>query len=260
MSAGQSRPSSSTAIWPQRMRRPGSRVMARWTFCFRKTCQTRRGRRDSRRSMRDSKRSRDVPWPSGPMRTAREDGHSGVMGFFPAAAIRLLMCWNGRPDLCGGWRTRADSVWPPTPSSIREVLSSGRITVHSRSRPRAPLAPVGRCPTIQAARAVAVSHLAVPHHVMPTRNDIASFEAYGQEFAPHGAKVRGRRPEMRGRSAVEWVDPPRGVATEGSETPVLECRPRASKDMARMSAFKTAPGVLAVVGMPESKAFSGGMG
>ena len=141
-------------------------------------------------------------------------------------------------------------------ASIREALSSGWITVHSASQTKGTSCACGPTSTRpKQHNAVAVSHLAAPHHVMPTRNDIAFIRSLRDRNSRHTERkfvVEGQKCVAEALSSGWSLH---GVyATEGSETPVswnADAVP--SKDMARMSAFKTAPGVLAVVGMPEPK-------
>ena len=140
--------------------------------------------------------------------------------------------------------------------SIREALSSGWITVHSASQTKGTSCACGPTSTRpKQHNAVAVSHLAAPHHVMPTRNDIAFIRSLRDRNSRHTERkfvVEGQKCVAEALSSGWSLH---GVyATEGSETPVswnADAVP--SKDMARMSAFKTAPGVLAVIGVPESK-------
>ena len=141
-------------------------------------------------------------------------------------------------------------------ASIREALSSGWITVHFTLQTKGTSCACGPMSNnLEQHNAVAVSHLAVPHHVMPTRNDIAFIRSLRDRSSRHTERkfvVEGQKCVAEALSSGWTLH---GVyATEGSETPVSwNADPVSSKDMARMSAFKTAPGVLAVVGMPESE-------
>ena len=90
---------------------------------------------------------------------------------------------------------------------------------------------------------------------MPTRNDIASIRSLRDRSVRHTERkfvVEGQKCVAEALSSG-W--PLHGLfATEESNTPSSwNAESVSSKDMTRMSAFKTAPGVLAVVGMPESE-------
>lgn len=88
---------------------------------------------------------------------------------------------------------------------------------------------------------------------MPTRNDIAFIRSLRDRNTRHTERkfvVEGHKcvtEAMESGWRVEGL-----FRTESTETDVSHAETVSAKDMGRMSAFKTAPGILAVIGMPDA--------
>ena len=88
---------------------------------------------------------------------------------------------------------------------------------------------------------------------MPTRNDIAFIRSLRDRNTRHTERkfvVEGQKCVVEAVNSGWRIE---GVyRTDSTETAVTHAEVVSSKEMDRMSAFKTAPGILAVVGMPDA--------
>ncbi len=160
------------------------------------------------------------------------------------------MRWGGRRIIALESKPRHVSF------SIWEALSWGWITSHSAFHTKGvSWAMRGSDVKVIPYNADAVMHLAVQVKTqpMPTRNDISFIRSLRDRNTRHMERkfvVEGHKCVAE---ALESGWPIHGLfSTEASGCPVSwNAEPIQSKDMDRMSAFKTAPGILAIVGMPD---------